>query len=56
MKISNPLLTLTGTITNQLQSAEIQTANQHSVMREASEEIESPQSWQNGHLKSKQRH
>jgi hypothetical protein len=42
MGISNSLLNSTGTIVSEFRKVEAQTANQHSVMREASEEIDWP--------------
>jgi hypothetical protein len=48
MNTSNSLLTPTGTIANEIHSAEIQTVSRHSGIHKASEESECSWGWRNG--------
>jgi hypothetical protein len=55
MDIPNSLLNSTNTIANEFQKMEIQAANQHTVVREASEQSRSPRSRQSVRRKSRPR-
>jgi hypothetical protein len=53
MGVPNSLLNSIMRIANENQKVDMQIVNQHMIMREASEQIESHRSRQNGRLKSR---